>query len=60
MKRVTTKVEGLLKSQPIDSGEWIEKRTKTECKIKSLIDKVEDIEEEYSNKIEEQEQHINK
>ena len=26
IKRVTTKVEGLLKSQPIDSGKWIEKQ----------------------------------
>jgi hypothetical protein len=60
MNVITTNVEGLMKSQPDDFGEWIEKRIKTDSEVKGLTDKVEDIEEEYSNKFEDQEQYINK
>ena len=57
MKGVAGKLESLSNSRP-DMGEWINKVTSTELKVKSLADKIDDIEEEYANKMDEQGKHI--
>ena len=45
VKGVAGKLESLSNSRPDDKGEWIKKVTSTELKVKSLADKIDDIEE---------------
>ena len=57
-KCTANKLERLLKSQPDDIGEWMTTVVTTQNQVESMEGRVEDIEEEFSNKLEQHEKDI--
>ena len=56
-KATANRLEQLLKSQPDDIGEWMTTVATTENQVESIEGRVEDIEEEFSNKLEQHEKY---
>ena len=54
-KCTANKLEQLLKSQPDDIGEWMTTVVTTQNQVESMEGRVEDIEEEFPNKLEQHE-----